>query len=101
MVFLGELEHGLYDECADLPEDKINEFYGFSRNGESTDGDKEPSSNNDSDSELDEDSDHANLGSEHEANLNIAAQNSSESSDDPDSDDGFDTSVRPHFHSRV
>ena len=35
MVFLGDLEHGVYDECSDLTEEEVNAFYGFNSNGHS------------------------------------------------------------------
>jgi hypothetical protein len=42
-VFLGELQHGVYDdECEDLNEDELNAFYGFDESpGQSDDDDSD------------------------------------------------------------
>lgn len=69
MVFLGELEHGIYDECANLSEDEVNKFYGFDQNGDSLISAEETSSDNGSDSDPEENSKRKAASPEHEAYL--------------------------------
>jgi hypothetical protein len=63
MFFMGELEHGTYDDCSDLTEDEVNAFYGFDQNGESFGSNEEHDTESDS---VTEDSDHEAEESGHE-----------------------------------
>jgi hypothetical protein len=57
-VFLGELQHGVYDdECEDLDEDELNAFYGFEEDGELQGLDESPGQSDDGDNDSDDDSD--------------------------------------------
>ena len=50
LVLLGELEHGVYDECSELTEE-VNAFYGFDNEGLSLDIDNKLAKE-DSDNEM-------------------------------------------------
>lgn len=53
MFFLGELKHGVYDDCTDLTDEEINAVYGFDQDGRPFDDEEEDYSDNEiSDSEL-------------------------------------------------
>lgn len=75
-MFLGELEHGIYDkdECEGLSAEEINAFYNFV--GESDDDEEDPVSDADTDeenseAEQEEEENSEDTNREHEADLDL------------------------------
>ena len=54
LVFLGELEHGTYDDCEGLTEEEVNVFYNFHKNGELHSDDEDPDQSENEEDPLDE-----------------------------------------------